>query len=109
MASAWGCLLSRHHDTTTQEPYVDRVHSRAVGFNNTFPGVRSAPLKARNGKSKLRILAGWSSVEDCGGSGETVITDQIFIDPASQETQVFAETDSVKLDKAVVRHLDSAH
>ncbi|KOU72111.1 glycosyl hydrolase family 32, partial [Streptomyces sp. MMG1533] len=97
------------YDTTTQELYVDRTRSGAVDFNSTFPGVQTAPLKAKNGKVKLRILVDWSSVEVFGGSGEAVITDQIFPDPASQGVQVFAENGSVKLDKAVVWHLDSAH
>ncbi|MCX5336043.1 GH32 C-terminal domain-containing protein [Streptomyces sp. NBC_00140] len=95
------------YDTTTQELYVDRTHSGAVDFNSTFPGVQTAPLKAKNGKVKLRILVDWSSVEVFGGSGEAVITDQIFPDPASQGVQIFAENGSVKLDQAVVRHLDS--
>ncbi|MDX3846006.1 GH32 C-terminal domain-containing protein [Streptomyces europaeiscabiei] len=97
------------YDTTTQELYVDRTHSGAVDFNSTFPGIQTAPLKAKNGKVKLRILVDWSSVEVFGGNGEAVITDQIFPDPASQGVQVFAENGTVKLDKAVVWHLDSAH
>ncbi len=56
---------------------------------------------------KLRILVDWSSVEVFGGSGEAVITDQIFPDPASQGVQVFAENGSVKLDRARVWPLDS--
>ncbi|MEU8911259.1 GH32 C-terminal domain-containing protein [Streptomyces mirabilis] len=95
------------YDTTTQEMYVDRTHSGAVDFNSTFPGVQTAPLKAKNGKVKLRILVDWSSVEVFGGSGEAVITDQIFPDPASQGVQTFAENGSVKLDQARVWHLDS--
>ncbi|WP_405965593.1 GH32 C-terminal domain-containing protein [Streptomyces sp. NBC_00723] len=97
------------YDATTQELYVDRTRSGAVDFNSTFPGIQTAPLKAENGKVKLRILVDWSSVEVFGGSGEAVITDQIFPDPASQGVQVFAENGSVKLDKAVVWHLGSAH
>ncbi|MEU5198281.1 GH32 C-terminal domain-containing protein [Streptomyces scabiei] len=97
------------YDTTTQELYVDRTRSGAVDFNGTFPGVQAAPMKTANGKIKLRILVDWSSVEVFGGSGEAVITDQIFPDPASQGVQVFAENGSVKLDKATVWHLDSAH
>ncbi len=58
---------------------------------------------------KLRILVDWSSVEVFGGSGEAVITDQIFPDPASQGVEVFAENGSVKLDQARVWHLGSAH
>ncbi|MER6559036.1 GH32 C-terminal domain-containing protein [Streptomyces sp. NPDC001027] len=97
------------YDATTQELYVDRTRSGAVDFNGTFPGVQTAPLKAANGKIKLRILVDWSSVEVFGGSGEAVITDQIFPDPASQGVQVFAENGSVKLDKATVWHLDATH
>ncbi|WP_393073258.1 GH32 C-terminal domain-containing protein [Streptomyces sp. LN704] len=97
------------YDTTTQELYVDRTHSGSVDFNGTFPGIQTAPLKTENGKVKVRILVDWSSVEVFGGSGEVAITDQIFPDPASQGVQVFAENGSVKLDKAVVWHLGSAH
>ncbi|MDX2550483.1 GH32 C-terminal domain-containing protein [Streptomyces stelliscabiei] len=97
------------YDTTTQELYVDRTRSGAVNFNSTFPGIQTAPLKAANGKIRLRILVDWSSVEVFGGDGEAVITDQIFPDPASQGVQVFAENGSVKLDKATVWHLTSAH
>ncbi|MET7700351.1 GH32 C-terminal domain-containing protein [Streptomyces sp. NPDC005485] len=97
------------YDTTTQELYVDRTRSGAVDFSGAFPGVQRAPLKAENGKVKLRILVDWSSVEVFGGSGEAVITDQIFPDPADQGVRLFAENGSARLDKAVVHHLDSAH
>ncbi|MDX2547468.1 GH32 C-terminal domain-containing protein [Streptomyces sp. WI04-05B] len=97
------------YDTTTQELYVDRTHSGAVDFDSTFPGIQTAPLKAANGRIKLRILVDRSSVEVFGGDGEAVITDQIFPDPAGQGVQVFAENGSVTLDKATVWHLDSIH
>ncbi|MFI6359813.1 GH32 C-terminal domain-containing protein [Streptomyces sp. NPDC050743] len=95
------------YDTTTQELYVDRTNSGTADFNDAFPGVQRAPLNARNGKVKLRILLDWSSVEVFGGNGEAVITDQIFPDPAAQGVQVFAENGSVKLDQADVWHLNS--
>ncbi|MGW0843197.1 GH32 C-terminal domain-containing protein [Streptomyces sp. NPDC002787] len=95
------------YDTTTRELYVDRANSGADDFNSTFPGIQTAPLKAKNGKVKLRILVDWSSVEVFGGNGEAVITDQIFPDPASQGVEVFAENGTVKLDEAVVWHLGS--
>ncbi|MER5214611.1 GH32 C-terminal domain-containing protein [Streptomyces sp. NPDC002838] len=79
------------YDTTTQELYVDRTRSGAGDFNSTFPGVQTAPLAAKNGKVKLRILVDWSSVEVFGGNGEAVITDQIFPDPSSTGVEVFAE------------------
>ncbi|MGX1676144.1 GH32 C-terminal domain-containing protein [Streptomyces sp. NPDC055400] len=94
------------YDTTTQELYVDRTHSGAVDFSDAFPGVQRAPLKAKNGKVKLRVLVDWSSVEVFGGSGEAAITDQTFPDPASQGVQVFAENGSATLDQARVWHLN---
>jgi levanase len=95
------------YDTTTQELYVDRTHSGAADFSSDFPGVQRAPLRAENGKVHVRVLVDWSSVEVFGGSGEAVITDQIFPDPDSQGVQVFAEDGSVRLDQARVRHLGS--
>ncbi|MFF3911518.1 GH32 C-terminal domain-containing protein [Streptomyces sp. NPDC001848] len=95
------------YDTTTQELYVDRTRSGAVDFSSAFPGVQRAPLQAKDGKVKLRVLVDWSSVEVFGGSGEAVITDQIFPDPAAQGVQVFAENGSVNLERARVRHLGS--
>ncbi|WP_406110520.1 GH32 C-terminal domain-containing protein [Streptomyces sp. NBC_01003] len=95
------------YDTTTQELYVDRTHSGAVDFSDAFPGVQRAPLKAKNGKVKLRVLVDWSSVEVFGGGGEAAITDQIFPNPDSQGVQVFAENGSVTLDQARVWHLNS--
>ncbi|MER7478712.1 GH32 C-terminal domain-containing protein [Streptomyces sp. NPDC126510] len=87
------------YDTTTQELYVDRTRSGAGDFNSTFPGIQTAPLKAEKGKVKLRILVDWSSVEVFGGSGEAVITDQIFPDPSSTGVEVFAEGGTATLDE----------
>ncbi|WP_189786643.1 glycoside hydrolase family 32 protein, partial [Streptomyces capitiformicae] len=87
------------YDTTTQELYVDRTRSGAVDFNSTFPGVQTAPLKAKNGKVKLRILVDWSSVEVFSGNGEAVITDQIFPDPSSTGVEVFAVGGTATLDQ----------
>ncbi|GAA3794593.1 GH32 C-terminal domain-containing protein [Streptomyces phyllanthi] len=95
------------YDTTTQELYVDRTRSGAVDFNSTFPGVQTAPLKARNGKVKLRILVDWSSVEVFGGNGEAVITDQIFPDPSSTGVEVFAEGGTATLDRMQAWQLSS--
>ncbi|MFJ4202919.1 GH32 C-terminal domain-containing protein [Streptomyces sviceus] len=95
------------YDTTTQELYVDRTRSGATDFSSAFPGVQRAPLKALDGKVRLRILVDQSSVEVFGGSGEAVITDQIFPHPDSQGVRVFAENGSVKLDRARVWHLGS--
>ncbi|MFP1625872.1 GH32 C-terminal domain-containing protein [Streptomyces sp. 5K101] len=95
------------YDAGTQELYVDRTRSGAVDFSDDFPGVQRAPLKARDGKVRLRILVDWSSVEVFGGRGEAVITDQIFPDAAGDGVELFAEGGSVRLDTATVHHLGS--
>ncbi|MET7457640.1 GH32 C-terminal domain-containing protein [Streptomyces sp. NPDC005574] len=97
------------YDTATRELYVDRTRSGAGDFDDRFPGVQTAPLKAENGKVRLRVLVDWSSVEVFGGAGEAVITDQIFPDPADEGVQVFAENGSVKLDQARVWNVNSIH
>ncbi|QNP74769.1 GH32 C-terminal domain-containing protein [Streptomyces roseirectus] len=97
------------YDTAAQELYVDRTRSGAVDFDGSFPGVQTAPLKPVNGTVTLRILVDWSSVEVFGGSGEAVITDQIFPDPDSHGVQVFAENGSAHLDRATVWHLAPTH
>jgi levanase len=95
------------YDVAAQQLYVDRTHSGVVDFNSSFPGVQVAPLRPTKGKVTLRILVDWSSVEVFGGSGEAVITDQIFPDPASQGVQVFAENGTARLDGVRIWHLGS--
>ncbi|WNZ10782.1 GH32 C-terminal domain-containing protein [Streptomyces sp. 11x1] len=96
------------YDTTTQELYVDRSRSGAVDFHDLFStGVRTAPLKPKNGKVKLRVLVDRSSVEVFGGSGEAVITDQIFPDPSSTGVEFFAEGGAATLDQVRAWRLGS--
>ncbi|MFI7407248.1 GH32 C-terminal domain-containing protein [Streptomyces sp. NPDC049627] len=88
------------YDATTQELFVDRTRSGAVDFHNSFAtGVQTAPLMPENGRVKLRILVDRSSVEVFGGSGEAVITDQIFPDPAGTGVEVFAEGGTTTLER----------
>lgn len=64
------------YDTTTQELHVDRARSGVGDFDSTFPGVQTTPLKAKNGKVKLRILVDWSSAE-VFAEGGTAIRDHM--------------------------------
>jgi fructan beta-fructosidase len=95
------------YDATTQEVYVDRRSSGDVGFSSDFPGVQRAPLPARHGKVRLRVLVDWSSVEVFGGAGQSAITDQVFPDPSSDQVKLFAEGGSARLDRVTVRRLGS--
>jgi fructan beta-fructosidase len=85
------------YDVDTAEVYVDRTRSGDVAFNRDFPGVQRAPLTARNGEVRLRILVDWSSVEVFADRGQRVITDQVFPASTSQGVALFAEGGTAKL------------
>jgi levanase len=86
------------YEVDTAEVYVDRTRSGNVGFSRDFPGVHRAPLTARDGEVRLRILVDWSSVEVFADRGQRVITDQIFPSGTSQGVALFAEGGTAKLD-----------
>ena len=81
---------------------------RRSDFNSNFPGVQRAPLAARNGKVHLRILVDWSSVEVFADRGQTVITDQIFPDAASDGIELFADGGSATLERLKIQPLRSS-
>jgi fructan beta-fructosidase len=95
------------YDAGSQRVYVDRTKSGVSNFSSSFAGVQSAPLRAVNGKVHLRVLVDWSSVEVFGGSGQSVITDQIFPDASSQGVELFAEGGTARLDALKLWHLGS--
>ena len=70
--------------------FVDRTRSGEVSFHPDFPGRHAGPLPIENGRVRLRILVDRSSVEVFAGDGRTVITDQIFPDPASDGVALYA-------------------
>jgi fructan beta-fructosidase len=96
------------YDAGSSEVYVDRTHSGDVGFSRAFPGVHRAPLAARRGKVRLRILVDWSSVEVFGGHGQTVITDQVFPSASSEGIALFAEGGRARVDSLRIRSLRSS-
>jgi levanase len=81
------------YDTTTGEVYIDRTASGVTDFDPTFPGVQRAPL-ALDGKAlHLHILVDASSVEVYAQNArgeQVVLTDQVFPDPTSTGTDLFA-------------------
>ena len=96
------------YDAQAAELYVDRTRSGRVDFSRDFPGVQRAPLTARHGKVRLRILVDWSSVEVFADRGQTVITDQIFPNATSDRVELFADGGSTTLDSLKIRHLRSS-
>ncbi len=96
------------YDATTSELYVDRTRSGNIGFNPNFPGVQRAPLAARDGQLRLRILVDWSSVEVFTDTGDRVITDQIFPRASSDGIELFADGGRASLDSLTIRPLRSS-
>jgi levanase len=96
------------YDAEARELYVDRTRSGRSDFSRDFPGVQRAPLTARHGKVRLRILVDWSSVEVFAGRGQTVITDQIFPAATSDGVELFADGGSATMDSLTIRRLRSS-
>jgi fructan beta-fructosidase len=96
------------YDAASKEVYVDRTRSGDVGFSRAFPGVHRAPLAARHGKVRLRILVDWSSVEVFGDRGQAVITDQIFPRATSEDIELFAEGGTARVDSLRIHSLRSS-
>jgi levanase len=95
------------YDVPAGELYVDRSRSGNVGFNRDFPGVQRAPLTARNGNVRLRILVDWSSVEVFAADGRRVVTDQIFPAGTSEGVELFSAGGTVKVDSLTIRQMRS--
>lgn len=66
------------YDANKEQLFIDRSRSDHKDFDEAFNGNQRAPLKAKNGRIKLRIFLDRSSVEVFGNDGEAVITTQIF-------------------------------
>jgi fructan beta-fructosidase len=96
------------YDKAAGELYVDRTGSGNTDFNRNFAGVQRAPLAARDGRIKLRILVDWSSVEVFADHGQAVITDQIFPDAGSDGIELFADGGSARLERLRIQPLRSS-
>lgn len=73
------------YDVNTATLYVDRIRSGDTAFSPDFAGRQDGPLRiSDDGTVTLHIFVDTCSVEVFGGSGETVITDLVFPQPASQ-------------------------
>lgn len=66
------------YDANKEQLFIDRSRSGQNDFDAAFNGNESAPLRAKNGRIKLRIFLDRSSIEVFGNEGEAVITTQIF-------------------------------
>jgi fructan beta-fructosidase len=85
------------YEPASGEVYIDRTRSGDSSFNPTFAARHAAPLPARDGAVKLRVIVDWSSVTVFAGDNEVVLTDQVFPSPASDGIALFAQGGSARL------------
>jgi fructan beta-fructosidase len=96
------------YNTAAAEMFVDRRESGIVDFHPAFAGRHAGPLGTQNGRVRLRLLVDRSSVEVFGNHGETVITDLVFPDAASDRVEVFATGGECRLVSCEIWPLKSA-
>ena len=71
--------------------FVDRTRSGKTDWSTSFPARVSAPLKqAQSNEISIEIVVDNSSIEVFAENGETVLTDLIYPDPASQGLAFYA-------------------
>jgi sucrose-6-phosphate hydrolase SacC (GH32 family) len=75
-------------DLGSQQISIDRRKSGRTDFHKKFPGTYVAPLDAKDGKVRLRILVDTSSVEVFGKDGEIVLTTLILPNPESRGVEI---------------------
>jgi fructan beta-fructosidase len=83
------------YNVATGMLYLDRSQSGEMLPGFAAPQVRALP--PRDGIVELHILVDRSSIEVFADGGRTVLTNQIFPDPASQGVEIFAEGGAVRL------------
>jgi len=95
------------YDAKSGEVFIDRSQSGQSDFDPSFPARHSAPLAAKNGKVKLRVLVDWSSVQVFAEEGEAVLTDLVYPAPTSDGLAVYAEGGTARLKHLTVYPLNS--
>jgi levanase len=85
------------YDRATGQLYVDRTTSGNTTAGPTFPGIHTGPLTLTGNRVTFTLYLDTSSVEVFGGQGQTVITDQIFPNPANTQTKGYADGGTAKL------------
>ncbi|MFN7945447.1 MAG: glycoside hydrolase family 32 protein [Blastocatellia bacterium] len=78
------------YDAATGRLFIDRSRSGLVDFDPHFPGIREAPIKLRQKRLKLRVLADRSSVEIFSADGQVAVTERIFPLNKIQTVQIVA-------------------
>jgi len=88
------------YDAASSTLTVDRTKSGSSSFEPGFAEQIDAPLKAVNGKIKLRFYVDESTLEVFSGDGTMVLSSIIFPDATSSGIELFLSKGSVMLDGA---------
>jgi fructan beta-fructosidase len=95
-------------DTKTETLTLDRTKSGRIDFNPQFSGRYEAPLKAKDGKLRLHVLADTSSIEVFGNDGETVLTALLFPNEGAEPFQFESTTTNLKVRRLNIWKMKSA-
>lgn len=78
--------------------FIDRRHSGATGFHESFASLDTAPVDSANGTYSLTIFVDRCSVEVFAQDGTVTMTDLIFPAESSTAVAVFASGGTVVVD-----------
>lgn len=92
-------IVSYNSDNSTLT--IDRTKSGDSSFEAGFAETIEAPLRAVNGKIKLRIYVDESTLEVFGADGETVVSSILFPAATSNGLELYVKKGNVTLDQAV--------
>ncbi|WP_205508057.1 glycoside hydrolase family 32 protein [Longitalea arenae] len=93
LAADGGRSLVIGYDVDLQRLYIDRSKAGDTSFNKQFAAVHYAAARVplQDGRLRLHILFDKSIVEVFANEGATVLTAQLFPDPAANGIQFFSE------------------
>ncbi len=86
---------------------LDRTRSGVTDFHQAFPAAYEVPLRARNGRVRLRVLCDTSSVEVFANDGDSVLTCLVFPADASAGWELFSDSPLTRVRSASIWKLKS--
>ncbi|WP_379134228.1 glycoside hydrolase family 32 protein [Paenibacillus sp. sgz500958] len=89
------------YDASSSTLTLDRPRSGESAFEAGFAEKISAPLKAEDGRIKLRFYVDESTLEIFSGDGTTVLSSLVFPDATSNGLSVFLTQGKATLERAV--------
>ncbi len=84
---------------------LDRTASGDTDFHDGFASVDTAPIKARDGRYRLKIYVDHCSVEVFAQHGQLVLTDLIFPDETSTGVSIYAHGGSATVESLTITPL----